>query len=92
MAVNRIPLYKNNYTTLKQVFASQITEYDANGTPFFKNTYESKTDLYINKNTRGLKYFPKKKNNTIEHFSNCSDKKQTIGIIHIHNILENTTN
>ena len=50
MAVNRIPLYKNNYTTLKQVFPSQITEYDANGTPYFKNTYESKTDLYINKN------------------------------------------
>ena len=43
-------------------------------------------DLYINKNTRGLKYFPKK--DTIEHFSNisnCKNKKYTysniLGII-----------
>ena len=48
-------------------------------------------DLYINKNTRGLKYFPKKSyssNDTIEHFSTiskCKNKKYKystiIGII-----------
>jgi len=49
MAVNRIPLYKNNYITLTQVQPNQVQETDANGTPYFKTLYESKTDIFLNK-------------------------------------------